>query len=77
MCAYTMHIQCICSSNIISNYVHTGTDTSVYTYVYECVMHVYVCSGHSPSLVDMSLVNPRDKVRCRGESDRVELGAVS
>lgn len=56
-----MHIRCICSSNIIYNYVHTGTDTSMHACVYECVMHVYVCSVHSPSLVDTSLVSLKDK----------------
>lgn len=61
-----MHIWCICSSNIIYNYVHMGTDTSVYVSVYECVMHLYVCSVHSPSLVDPSLVNPRDKCEMLG-----------
>lgn len=44
MCAYMVHIQGICNSNIVYNYIHMGTDISMYARVYECVIHVYVCS---------------------------------
>jgi hypothetical protein len=39
-----VHIQGICISNMVYDYVHTGTDISMYECIYECVIHVYVCS---------------------------------